>query len=66
MCQDSADIIAINAVGSRILELIDGHKSIDDCLAILLKEFEVEPIQLQRDCLDFISDLVQNDILESV
>lgn len=64
MCQDSADIIAVNAVGSRILELIDGHKSIDDCLAILVTEFDVEPLQLQQDCLDFILDLMQNDILE--
>ncbi len=44
-------------VAFRIWELIDGKKTVKEIYQSLLKEFEIDPLQLQNDLEEFLGDL---------
>lgn len=44
-----------NPVGSRIWELSDGSRTVDEIVATLVDEFDVEPARAEQTTLDFFA-----------
>ena len=55
-----------NATGSRIWELLEGGRSIEEVLKILQDEFEVPPEKLRQEVMGFIEQLASEKMIHSV
>jgi hypothetical protein len=55
----------LDAVGTRIWELLSEHDSLRAVRTAMLDEFDVEPEQLDRDLRDFLSELSGRGLLEA-
>src|SRR4051812_13869812 len=53
----------LNEVAERIVELVDGRRTVADMVAVLCEEFEVEPEKCREDTVDFVSRLVEKKVL---
>lgn len=53
----------VSEVGERIIELIDGKRSVGEIVAVLVGEFEVPREVCEADALRFIGDLVEKQVL---
>ena len=62
----SGYVYTLNAVGGRILELIDGERSIADIAATIVQEYEVTTEQALADTLDFLGQLEALEVLRDV
>ena len=54
---------AVSAVGERVMELIDGRRSVRDIIEVLLREFDVSRDVAEREVLDFIVLLAGKQVL---
>ena len=57
---------ALDEVGARAWNLLTGGKSLRAAYEILLDEYEVDPVPLERDLLDLVGHLAENGLVESV
>ena len=64
--QDDAEVLVLNEVGSRILELLAGGRTQQAVIDQLLDEFEVDPAQLRTDVSSFIETLKKSSVLDVV
>ncbi|MCP4895658.1 MAG: PqqD family protein [bacterium] len=64
--QSTAEVVGFNEVASRVVELIDGQTSINDLVKQLLKEYEVEPSQLESDVLSFLAHLLDLGVVNRI
>lgn len=55
---------AVSEVGERIVELIDGRRSVGDIVAVLLEEFEVSRALAEADTVDFIGLLASKRVID--
>ena len=62
--QQAAEVMVLSAVGARVLELADGVMPVRGWLEILAAEFDVERERLERDVLEFATELEQAQVLE--
>lgn len=53
----------VSEVGERIVELIDGQRSVEEIISVLLNEFEVPREVAEPDTLDFIGLLADKHVL---
>ncbi|MGV3621893.1 MAG: PqqD family protein [Archangium sp.] len=53
----------VSEVAERIVELIDGRRSVGDIVTVLVEEFDVTPDVAQRDTMDFIGLLADKQVL---
>ncbi len=53
----------LNEVGARIWSLIDGKRTVDDIVVIILREFTVSYEDAKRDTQVFLSQLVEREIV---
>jgi hypothetical protein len=53
----------LNEVGTRVWELIDGARTLDDMARLIADEFEISVEEALRDVGDFINDLRANGML---
>jgi Coenzyme PQQ synthesis protein D (PqqD) len=53
----------LNAVGSRVWELIDGRRSLDDIVAQITGEFEVASDVAARDVATFVAELIDKRLV---
>lgn len=53
----------VSEVAERILELVDGRRTVADIVAVLCDEFEVEPERCRMDTLVFVWLLVEKKVL---
>jgi hypothetical protein len=53
----------VSEVGERIVELIDGKRSVEEIVQALLNEFEVPRQVAESDTLDFIGLLAEKHVL---
>lgn len=60
--QRAAEVLVINEVGGRILELVDG-RSVADIVDQLLREFTIERGMLERDVAEFLGELERKGIV---
>ena len=57
---------ALDEVGARAWNLLTEGKSLRAAYEILLDEYEVDPVPLERDLLDLVGHLAENGLVESV
>jgi hypothetical protein len=53
-------------VGMRLWELLKEGNGLRQACQSLLKEYEVEPVQLERDILELVERLLENKLVEIV
>ncbi len=58
------EVLVLNDVGTRIVELCETGISARDLVTRLVQEFDVEPERLEADLRDFIQDLKDAGVLE--
>ncbi len=64
--QEEGETLVLNEVASRILQLLEEEKSIEEIAEQLLAEFEVEPEDLLADVTSFTTELVEAGVVEPV
>lgn len=62
--QEAAEVLGLNPVGSRVLELIDGRSTVAELIGRLADEYDVDRGELERDVLDFLVELLRDGVLE--
>ena len=60
---DSAEINVLNPVGSRIFELIDRETSLEQIVETIVREYNVDRSDAERDTLTFVKELVDHQVL---
>lgn len=64
--QDASEVMGLNHVGLRILELIRDGVPESDMISTLTAEFEVEPEEIRADLPAFVDELVASGVIEKV
>lgn len=62
--QEAGEALVLNEVGSRILELVDGERSVADIVSVLREEFDAAPEELASDVSGYLADLVEAGVLD--
>ena len=62
--QQSAELLVLNEVGARILELLDGERTTAEVLETLGEEFDAEAAELEGDLESFLRELSEAGVLE--
>jgi hypothetical protein len=57
------DAGVVSEVAERIVELIDGRRTVADIVQVLVSEFDVDDVVAQRDTLDFIGLLADKQVV---
>lgn len=63
---EAAEVLVVNSIGARILELVDGERTLEAIEDLLRSEFEVEETRLHEDLETFLAELTAAGIVESV
>ncbi|WP_456380101.1 PqqD family protein [Thiolapillus sp.] len=61
--QDDGEILVVNEVAIRFVELIDGDRGMDELTDLLLQEYEVERDILVSDLAEYACELLNQGIL---
>ena len=64
--QDEGETLVLNEVASRILQLLDGQRTISEVAEALLAEFEVGQEEILEDVTHFTRELVEAGVVEPV
>lgn len=62
--QDAGEVLGLNDIGARLLELIDGKRSVQGLLDRMADEFETDRSELEQDVLGFLKDLREAEVIE--
>ncbi len=60
---DGESYFGLDAVGSRVWQLIGQHGEFEQVFECMLEEYEVEPTQLRHDLIELIDQLVKSGLL---
>jgi hypothetical protein len=60
--QTTAEALVVNEVGTRLLEMADGARTLEQCTAALADEFDADAATIGRDVLRFARELVDAGI----
>jgi len=63
---DTKVLRGLNPVGSRVWELIDGQRSVEEIAGLIVKEFEVERSQADKDVRGFVQELLDKGLVTRV
>jgi len=58
---EDSSVHSLDEVGTRIWELADGKKTVQEIIDTLHDEYDVELDQLKQDVVDFVNDLTSKD-----
>jgi len=61
---DSEKINFLNETGTRIWELIDGKNSIKDIVIKIVKEYEIEGAEAEKEVMDFVKKLERKNLVK--
>ena len=61
--QRSGEVLGLNEVGARVLEELDGERSIAALVDALAEDFEVERAALAEDILAFLESLLSKGVV---
>lgn len=64
--QTVPEVLVLNAVAGRVLELCDGRTSLASLVDALVLECDVERAELERDVLGFAQELLEAQLVEEV
>lgn len=62
--QSAAEVLVLNEVAASVLDLADGERSVGDWIESLAGEYETDRATLERDVLEFASELFEAGLLE--
>ena len=66
LSMDTKVLRGLNPVGSRIWELIDGQRAVEEITGVIVQEFDVAPGQAAKDVEAFIRDLLDRGLVTQV
>ena len=66
LSMDSKVLRGLNPVGSRIWELIDGQRSLEEIIEVVIQEFDVAPADAAQDVRAFIQELLNRGLVTPV
>jgi len=66
LLQDEGEVLVVNGVGVRIVELIGEGTTLPQILDTVEGEYDVEPAQLRTDVLTYLAELEDAGVLEPV
>ena len=61
---DSEKISFLNETGTRIWELIDGKNSIKDIVVKIVKEYEIEEKEAEKEVVSFVENLKNRNLIK--
>lgn len=64
--QNAAEVIALNDVGARVLELIDAQKTLADVVEAMSVEYDVTADELEQDVTSFVTAIQDAGVVEEV
>jgi coenzyme PQQ biosynthesis protein PqqD len=64
--QQTAEVLVLNTVGARVLELLDGQRTVAEVQAALAAEFAAPAESLAQDVTGYLDELLQAGIVEDV
>jgi hypothetical protein len=60
---ETSELHAFNEVGGRVWELIDGERTLEEMIAVIADEYDVEPRVAEADVVEFVEILVAKGIV---
>ena len=63
---DTKVLRGLNPVGSRVWELIDGQRSVEEIAGLIVNEFDVEGTQAAQDVRGFVQELLDKGLVTRV
>lgn len=63
VCQNSAEVLVLNALGSRILGLLEKGRVPDEIQTTLLEEYDVEESKLRDDLDRYLDELLEAGVI---
>lgn len=63
LSMDTKVLRGLNAVGSRVWELIDGRRSVDEIADVIAREFTTERATAAADVQAFVKDLLDRSLV---
>ena len=64
--QNAAEVIAVNDVGARILELIDAKSTVSQVIEMMSSEYDVDRDELTQDVENFVTAIHDAGIVEEI
>jgi hypothetical protein len=64
ICQRDAEVLVLNEVGARVLDLLQAGTPVREVLDAMATEFDVGRADLDRDVIAFLRELVETGVLE--
>lgn len=61
--QDSGEVLVLNELGSRVLQLVEERRSVGGMIDLLLQEYDVGRDRLEEDVLRYLGDLERTGII---
>ena len=62
--QRTAEALVVSEVGARLLDLIDGRRSVAEILRLLEAEYDVTPEALERDVTSYLGEILAIGLVE--
>jgi hypothetical protein len=66
LSMESKVLRGLNPVGSRIWELIDGRRSLEEITGTIVQEFDVTPAAAAQDVRTFIQELLDRGLVNQL
>lgn len=60
---ETSELHALNEIGARIWELVDGKRSVADIAAVIETEYDVDQAQAEADVGEFLDELVEKGLV---
>jgi Coenzyme PQQ synthesis protein D (PqqD) len=64
--QKTAEALVLSDVATRLLEMTDGRRTLDECATLLGDEFDADQATIAQDVVRFADDLVEAGIAATV
>lgn len=66
MSIENGEYYGLDAIGSRIWELIENQKKVSELCDLLIEEFEVGREQCEKDILAFLNEMVKSNLIKTL
>lgn len=61
--QKTAEALVMSEVATRLLELLDGTRTLEECVTLLSEEFDAGPAEIEADVVRFATELVEAGVI---
>ena len=60
---DTKILRGLNAVGSRVWDLIDGKRTVEEIVEVIVADFDVAPADAAADVASFVAELIDKGLV---